>query len=158
MKEMTLDEIHDVQIHILDKIDEICRHLNLRYSLGGGSLLGAVRHKGYIPWDDDIDIMLPRPDYETLLKAFYCKYPHLIIQDYNSDIAYQLRWARIYDDRTLLISKNTIDGVFVDVFPIDGLPPLHEMKDYMDRLKRLRKNLAKVTKHHSEAVQKNLLF
>lgn len=154
-REMSLEEIHKVQINILDKIDETCKNLNLRYSLGGGSLLGAVRHKGYIPWDDDIDIMLPRPDYETLIKSFKCKYPHLIIQDYNTDIAYQLRWARVYDNRTILISKNTIDGVFVDVFPVDGLPPLNEMKDYMDRLKKLRRNLARVTKHHSEAVQKN---
>lgn len=152
---MTIDEIRGVQVAILDKVHSFCIDNNLRYSLSGGTLLGAVRHKGYIPWDDDIDIMMPRPDYEKLLLEFCGKYKHLIIQDYNTDVAYRLRWARIYDDRTILISRNTIDGVFVDVFPVDGLPPLNEMNDYMDRLKKLRRDLARVTKYHSEAVQKN---
>lgn len=154
-REMSLEEIHKVQICILDKIDEICKRYHLRYSLGGGTLLGAVRHKGYIPWDDDIDIMMPRPDYDKFIEIFNNKFPHIKIQDYNTDIAYGLRWARLFDDRTLLISKNTIDGVFVDVFPIDGLPRMEEMDCYLKESRRLKKLLTRSTKFHSVAVRKN---
>ena len=70
MNPLTISEIQKVSLGILKKVDEICNKLNLRYVLTYGTLLGAIRHKGYIPWDDDVDIMLPRPDYEKLLKYF----------------------------------------------------------------------------------------
>ena len=64
MKQETLNMLHKRQIEILDVIDEFCKKNNLCYFLIGGTLLGAVRHKGFIPWDDDIDIGMPRKDYE----------------------------------------------------------------------------------------------
>ena len=64
MKQINIEEIRKLQISILLYVHEFCKKNNIRYSLSGGTLLGAVRHKGYIPWDDDIDIMMPRPDYE----------------------------------------------------------------------------------------------
>ena len=69
-RHISLTDMRNIQLEILDRIDNVCRKNGLRYSLGGGTLLGAIRHKGYIPWDDDIDIMLPRPDYEKFLKIF----------------------------------------------------------------------------------------
>ena len=68
MKEMTLQEIKECSLGVLDFIDNVCRENDLTYFLCGGTLLGAVRHKGFIPWDDDIDIMMPRSDYENYFK------------------------------------------------------------------------------------------
>lgn len=67
MKEILTDEMRQIQLVILQFIDRTCRENNIEYSLGGGSLLGAIRHKGFIPWDDDIDIMLRRDEYERLI-------------------------------------------------------------------------------------------
>lgn len=69
MKEMTVSEIREVQLEMLAYIDKVARNNKIEYSLGGGSLLGAMRHKGFIPWDDDIDLMLERSQYERLMKA-----------------------------------------------------------------------------------------
>ena len=66
MKKLTLDEIKKTELEILLYFDRICRKNGLKYSMCAGTLLGAVRHQGFIPWDDDIDLSMPRPDYEQL--------------------------------------------------------------------------------------------
>ncbi|KXB58205.1 hypothetical protein HMPREF1871_00593 [Gemelliphila asaccharolytica] len=68
MKKLTLEELREVQIGILKYIDKVCKENNLTYFLNYGSLIGAVRHKGFIPWDDDVDISMPREDYEKFIK------------------------------------------------------------------------------------------
>ena len=68
MKELTISEMRAVQLEMLDRLDKVCREHGLRYYLCGGTLLGAVRHKGYIPWDDDIDVNILRPDLDRLLE------------------------------------------------------------------------------------------
>ena len=70
MKEIFLDELKKIELTILEEIDKICREQNIRYSLCGGTMLGAIRHGGFIPWDDDIDICMPRPDYNRFVE--YC--------------------------------------------------------------------------------------
>lgn len=157
-REMTIDEIRGVQVAILDKVHSFCIDNNLRYSLSGGTLLGAVRHKGYIPWDDDIDIMMPRPDYEKLLLDFCGIYKHLIIQDYKTDVSYPLRWLRIYDDRTKLLSLNSEGGVFVDVFPVDGLPNETETLAYLEEYKALMRKLKRVTKRRGTRIHGNRIL
>jgi len=67
-KELTLDEMKAVELGILKKFDSICKENDLEYSLAYGTMLGAIRHKGFIPWDDDIDVFMKREDYEKLLK------------------------------------------------------------------------------------------
>lgn len=71
MRKLSDKEIKDIQIKLMDDFHRLCIGLGLRYSLGGGSLLGAIRHRGYIPWDDDIDVIMPRPDFDKL--AIYNK-------------------------------------------------------------------------------------
>lgn len=121
-KNISMEELRRIQLDILDRIHQFCSENELRYSLGGGTLLGAIRHKGYIPWDDDIDIMMPRPDYETFLQKFDGQYENLKLQHYKNSSACMKTFAKVFDDRTVLIEKIQKTGIYVDVFPIDGLP------------------------------------
>ena len=125
MKELDLKDIQQMELKLLLSFDEICQKENLRYSLGGGSLLGAVRHKGFIPWDDDIDVMMPRPDYDRFL--CYCEEnetPFRMI-GYENEKGYNGLFAKLSDPSTTIIdSVNTVDyeiGVNIDVFPLEGL-------------------------------------
>lgn len=136
-RKVTMAELRQIQLDILDKIHEFCIEEGLRYSLGGGTLLGAVRHKGCIPWDDDIDIMLPRPDYDRFLNEFEGMCPHYVVQHYKNDDNYPLPFAKVYDDRTILIDKYISTGAFVDVFPIDGLPDELSINSYIKRMDNL---------------------
>lgn len=122
-------DIRPLQLHILNMlvdIDKVCKKNNLRYYIMAGTLLGAIRHKGFIPWDDDIDIGIPRNDYDLLIKNAkeWLPKPYEIICGEN-DEAYTWPFAKIQDSSTTLIEKmsfNYLGGVYVDVFPLDGVP------------------------------------
>ncbi len=133
MKEVTEKELRETQLKMVVYIDEVCRKHNIDYSLGGGSLLGAIRHKGYIPWDDDIDLMLTRKNYEALLTQLMEELP-----SYYSLIYYKVRetylpFAKLYDNRTgftsLLDTLNKGTGIFVDIFPMDIMPENAEERE-----------------------------
>lgn len=123
--ELTLDEIKKRAFEILCFIDEVCKKNNIRYYIDSGSLLGAVRHKGFIPWDDDIDIAIDRSDYKrfiNLINKENSRFKALSI--YNNDDYYYL-FTKVVDTETKLVGEYyDIDemGVFVDVFPIDNQP------------------------------------
>lgn len=143
-KEIDIKELREIQLGILDMIHAFCMERGIRYSLGGGTLLGAVRHKGYIPWDDDVDIMMPRPDYDRFLMEFDGMYPHLRIQNAFTDPKYILPFSKVIDDRTILeerVSENETrkSGVFIDVFPVDGLPPENELARFCKRWTYIRR-------------------
>lgn len=128
INEIGLEEQKKIQLEILKKVKEICDSNNINFFLGGGTLLGAVRHKGYIPWDDDIDIMMMRTEYERLLEIFdkECNDNRYKLLSYNNDKDYYYPFAKIVDLRTTILEypykKIENMGVYIDIFPIDFLP------------------------------------
>ncbi len=125
MRELTLQEIQQTELELLKQYDTVCKELGLRYSLGGGSLLGAVRHRGFIPWDDDIDVMMPRPDYDRFIA--YCgenSTPFTLIT-YENTQGYNGLFAKLSDPGTRIedsVMKMDYEmGVNIDVFPLEGL-------------------------------------
>ena len=126
MKEIKSDEMRNVQLDILQKVHDFCMNHGIRYTLAFGSLLGAVRHGGYIPWDDDIDIAMLRPDYERFRKEFkddVCEFC-----DCRTDSDINIGFGKVVDNRTIVIeggnSKNL--GINIDLFPIDNLCDTYE--------------------------------
>lgn len=122
------NDLTELQICLLDTFkwfDSFCREHNLRYYAIGGTLLGAMRHGGFIPWDDDIDLGMPRPDYEKLKEYEGKLFNHYLIETYaskNKDYCYPA--SKVYDTNTTLIEHkrtNVARGVFIDIFPIDGI-------------------------------------
>ena len=148
---MTLEEIHERGLGMLKFVDEICRREKLTYWLSGGTLLGAVRHRGFIPWDDDVDLMMPRPDYERFV-ALVPRYA-----DERYDVVHpRLRkdcgtpWARVRDKGTRVELTNMVkDGasmLFTDIFPVDGLPANLRLCRLFFRRVRLRDILLKCSR------------
>ena len=120
-------EIQLLELNLLKKVIEICEKYNLIYYIIGGSLIGVLRHKGFIPWDDDIDIGMPRKDYEIFLqvcnKEFSAEYG-ILNQEY--DPTWNFNFVQVIDFRTKIeIHMTEIPrtcNLWVDLFPIDGLP------------------------------------
>ena len=127
MQRLSSDEIKQVEFNILKNVAQFCDEREIRYYLGGGTLLGAVRHQGFIPWDDDIDISMPREDYLRFVKE-YNGYSNIYeVKSIEIEPAYWRTFAKVFDTRTWL-KEDTIripkkgNAVFIDVFPIDGIP------------------------------------
>lgn len=127
MKEISIQELRKLEQDILDFIVDVCQKNDITYFLCGGTLLGAFRHQGFIPWDDDIDVMMPRPDYERFLELFP-KHAYLELRNCRNDKDYPLAFSTVNDARTIKVEKKLRKklrdklSVNVDVFPIDGLP------------------------------------
>lgn len=126
MKELTLKEIQKASLQILKEVARICSENNIRYSLGFGTLIGAIRHKGFIPWDDDIDIVMPRPDYDRFLKYMYDNKDKEKLKVFNRDTVddYPYGITRICDTDYLMDTYNINDcgmGTFIDIYPFDGI-------------------------------------
>ena len=94
MNKQYMEKLRKTQLEILDYIVEICDKYNLQYSLIGGTLLGAIRHNGYIPWDDDIDICMPRKDYEIFISKFQDN-SKFVLDDYSTNSNYWLPFIKI---------------------------------------------------------------
>jgi lipopolysaccharide cholinephosphotransferase len=144
-------ERHKALLRSMTRVfDRFCRENNLRYSLFGGSLLGAVRHRGIIPWDDDVDIMMPRPDYDKLIELASKQFPegYKIVYAGNSPY-YYLPLAKMVDTNTTLIefkkNKRCSIGVNLDIFPIDAVPKDAQLRERNYRTFRKKYEMASVT-------------
>lgn len=125
MKPLSSREIKNIELNILLQFAEFCRQNRLTYYLAGGTLLGAIRHKGFIPWDDDIDICMPRKDYLTMTEKFKGFKENLELRS-NLKGNFSAPFTKIVDLNTKIDMKYT-DGdtdtnLWIDIFPIDGLP------------------------------------
>ncbi len=143
LPELSLDEIKKVSLDILIEISKICDTQGIKYFLAYGTLIGAIRHNGFIPWDDDVDIMLPRNDYNCLTQYFIENekelYPlKLFSTSVNKKYPYVIN--RICNVEYVINTDNEEDcgmGIFVDLYPLDGMG-----NDYSKaKMKKIRANI-----------------
>ena len=122
-----LKELHDVEFDMLLQVKRICEKYSLTYYLSGGTFLGAVRHHGFIPWDDDMDIALPREDYQTFIKVVNSELPDgMEFKAYSIDPTYHHPVARLVNHKVCVknnsFSDSRIEPAWIDIFPLDGMP------------------------------------
>lgn len=122
MTKLSLSECKEISLDILLKVASFCDKNNLKYYIMGGTLLGAVRHGGFIPWDDDIDIMMPRPDYEVFISSFEDD-RYKVFKSTEGRYSY----SKVYDTKTIKYEDNMDNRVFkplgvdIDIFVLDGI-------------------------------------
>ena len=138
-KQLTIEQIQAVSLEILKIIADICEQQKLRYFLIYGTLIGAVRHKGYIPWDDDVDIMMPRPDYDKLLEYLYKnidKYSNLEVFNHDVNDLYNCikrRFTDGFSDKELKELDTYSSGIK------DIVSKLEDIQFLFDNIKVVRK-------------------
>lgn len=141
---LTLKETQQVYLELLEEFDKVCIEHGLRYDLCGGSMLGAVRHGGYIPWDNDIDLSMPRPDYERMLELKQAgilglpKHRDLVSE---RDETFPRHFARFIRHDVKRVSEMAEDWdcpyIGIDIFPLDGIPA--DEKRFAKQVKKIRR-------------------
>ena len=132
MKEIEAVESRRIMLDILNDVAGFCDSNNLRYYLGYGTLIGAIRHKGFIPWDDDIDIQMPRPDYEIFIRLYRKSGKYLLFTP--NDQGCYILWTKVYNPETIRreryvdYKRYQLIGIDIDIFPMDGQP--EDWKEY----------------------------
>jgi lipopolysaccharide cholinephosphotransferase len=154
-----LSEQKKIMLNLLGKFIEYCENHNLRYYLAAGTLLGAVRHRGFIPWDDDIDIVMPKKDYDRLI--YMCRNDPLsdgiIVSSLDNNPKHIWPMAKVIDSSTYLVEPNVrkkyihkqshFGGIYIDIFPMYGLPI------EADKRKRFCKQLFNTYKSYMRSIR-----
>ncbi len=130
VKGYDMDIVHDRMLQIATEVDRICREQGFKCSLYGGSVIGAVRHNGFIPWDHDIDMCMPRKDYDKLVK-YMRKHPNekIFFSNYSAEKRYPNSWGKVRLNGTVFLEQELASltelhkGVFIDLHPIDNILP-----------------------------------
>ncbi|MCI8744234.1 MAG: LicD family protein [Lachnospiraceae bacterium] len=129
-QKIEFDEARQLELNLLVKFADFCEKENLRYYLAYGTLIGAVRHKGFIPWDNDVDVVMPRPDYTRFMELILRR----PIEDYIEVLDYHkvktFPFIKLIDNRTrlkehFLVTEDNL-GIYIDIFPLDGFPDSKE--------------------------------
>ena len=126
-EEFTMEKIQELEFDLLKFLKSVCQKYNLNYFLAYGTLIGAARHQDFIPWDDDVDVMIPREDYHKLIKAIEKEsHPYYKIISYETNQDFTVPLPKLVDTRTKLVQKYDIVekvelGIYIDLFIIDGV-------------------------------------
>lgn len=154
MNELT-ERLKSIQLNIFDIFVAICERHGLQYFALGGTALGSIRHNGFIPWDDDIDVALPREDYEKFLSLAQAELPeNMFLQTYKTDENYPHCFAKIRVSDTAFIEKtaseiNMNHGVYMDVFPLDG----YSESTLSQKFFKIRQHILKVAQNNAFSVE-----
>lgn len=142
-----MTELQKKEFDLLKAFYDVCNQLEIRSYLVCGSALGAVKYKGFIPWDDDVDVALLREDYEDFLKKAPSLLPkNIFVQDYRSDPEFPAVFAKLRDSGTTYIEKsasklNINHGIYIDIFPLDGYPSKKSEQKKLEFKKKIYKRL-----------------
>lgn len=138
-----IEKLQEVQLELLLEFDRICRKHKINYQLFGGTLLGAIRHKGFIPWDDDLDVSLLRKDYNRFIRVCQKELdPKYFLQSPQTDKNYILPYAKLRKNNTLYLEdvfaeEDIHNGIFIDIFPLDNVNPDTFLTRIQTRIKLL---------------------
>ena len=146
MECFSLDEIKDIELDLLIQFDNFCKENNLKYALTYGTLLGAIRHNDFIPWDDDVDVMMPRKDFEILKellnsgKKSIAEYISFLSSEQDD---YYYHFNKIYNNKTIAKMDNNITkhGIWLDIFPVDSMPKSKLMSKWFHIKARTLRNM-----------------
>lgn len=168
MHRITIEEMKKIELDILKDVAAFCDKRGLCYYLCGGTLLGAVRHKGFIPWDDDMDIAMPRNDYEKFLKTYNNDRNTYKVSGIENNPEWHMPFARVENLQTLLYEKTLKEKyrkrhIFIDVFPIDGIPDNHKEEKFFLLKQKLLGIIANASsfcffpsRHYSDSKESNV--
>ena len=162
MRKLSLEETKKIQIEILNVFKKFCDDNMLRFWLDSGTLLGAVRFKGYIPWDDDIDTGMFRDDFEKMVHSFNSYSERYKCISVENDPKIPVSYAKICDTKTVLNEKGVESAVFIDVLPYDEIPDnslkraiMFSYRDVLYTFDILRKEN---TRPHGNALRRSLVY
>lgn len=163
MEELNLEQVKQIEIGILKHIKAICEKHKLRYYLCGGTLLGAIRHKGFIPWDDDVDIALPMKDYKQLIELLENNERYIPLTPYKNADIYHSFFMKVMDKTTIMKSWDypffTSLGVNIDIFPLYGLPEKDvEIECFYNKLRKLNVEYVSADMKDIESSEKSKSF
>lgn len=161
MQELTLKELQQVSLNILKDVHAFCGKNNITYSIAYGTLIGALRHKGFIPWDDDVDIVMPRPDFERFCREYRSDKLQLIY--YGNDKTALAAFARVVecnktDYQTERPWTSQRSGVWIDIFPLDGVVNQEEYSCRYKNLKRISWFVYKFRRQNHHIVSSDSLW
>lgn len=161
--ELTTKEKQDIILEIMKDIDRFCRKNDIPYTLSSGTLLGAVRHGGFIPWDDDADLFMLREDFDRFVATYKSDRFGLLFNSRSDEEFFASGYAKVNDPTTHIVESLTManHGVFVDIFPLDRVPEDEaERKRYMHKVMsihnriyhRQRRDLLSIIKSYAHSL------